>query len=75
MGDQLTGKEKKELEKLLQQYKQVINPKPGRAKRTVHKIVTNGSGPIRQRPYRRPPALKKDVCNELQTMLKDGLIE
>ena len=75
IGDQLTGKEKQELEKLLQQYKQVIDPKPGRAKRTVHKIVTDGSGPIRQRPYRIPPALKKDLCDELQTMLKDGLIE
>ena len=41
-------KEKRELEKLLQQYKQVIDPKPGRAKRTVHKIVTDGIGPIRQ---------------------------
>ena len=35
IGDQLTGKEKQELEKLLQQYKQVIDPKPGCAKRTV----------------------------------------
>ena len=48
IGDQLTEKEKQELEKLLQQYKQVIDPKPGCAKRTVHKIVTDGSGPIRQ---------------------------
>ena len=75
MGDQLTGKEKKELEKLLQQYKEVIDLKPGRAKRTVHKIVTDGSGPISQRPYRIPPALKKNFCDELQTMFKDGLIE
>ena len=75
IGDQLTGKEKQELEKLLQQYKQVIDLKPGRAKRTVHKIVTDGSGPIRQRPYRIPPALKKDLCDELQTMLKDGFID
>ena len=37
--------------------------------------MTDGSGPIRQRPYRIPPALKKDLCDELQTMLKDGLIE
>ena len=36
-GEKLTGKEK-----------QVIDPKPGHAKRTVHKIVTDGSGPIRQ---------------------------
>ena len=41
-------KEKQELEKLLQQYKQGIDPKPGCAKRTVHKIVTDGIGPIRQ---------------------------
>ena len=41
----------------------------------MHKTVTDGSGPIRQRPYRIPPALKKDLCDELQTMLKDGLIE
>ena len=65
MGDQLTGNEKKELEKLLQQYKEVIGPKPGRANRTVHKIVTDGSGPIHQQPYWIPPALKKDICNEL----------
>ena len=44
--DQLTGKEKQELEKLLQQYKEVIDSKPGCAKRTVHKIVTDASGPI-----------------------------
>ena len=74
--EKLTGKEKQELEKLLQQYKQVIDPKPGHAnKRTVHKIVTDGSGPIRQQPYQIPPALKKDLCDELQTMLKDELIK
>ena len=33
IGVPLTGKEKHELEKLLQQYKQVIDPKPGRAKK------------------------------------------
>ena len=47
----------------------------GCAKRTVHKIVTIGSDPICQRTYWIPLALKKDVCDELQTMLKDGLIE
>ena len=33
----------------------------GCAKRTVHKIMTDGSGPIRQQPYQIPPALKKDL--------------
>ena len=37
--------------------------------------MTDGSGPIHQRPYRIPPALKNNLCDELQTMLKDGLIE
>ena len=59
IGDQLTGKEKQELEKLLQQYKQVIDLKPGCTKRTVYKIMTDKSGPIRQQPYRIPPSLEE----------------
>ena len=65
----------KELKKLLQHFKGVIASKPGRAQRTMHRIVTDGSSPTRQRPYRIPPALKKDVCDELQVMMADGLIE
>ena len=41
----------------------------------MHKIVIDGNVPICQQPYRIPSALKKDLCDELQTMLKDGLIE
>ena len=64
-----------ELNQLLQQFPKVISEKPGWTTTVQHKIITDGSRPIRQWPYQIPPAVKREVSEELDWMLKDGLIE
>ena len=40
-----------------------------------HRILTEGQRPIRQKPYRIPPALKEEVSKELQELLEVGIVE
>ena len=47
-GEQLTRNEQNELNQLLQQFPKVISGKPGRTTTAQHKIITDGSRPIRQ---------------------------
>ena len=74
-GDQLTLEDRRKLQQLLKQYPTVMARRPGRTTQAQHQIVTGDAQPVRQRPYRIPPAVKKEVCEELKQMLEDGLIE
>jgi hypothetical protein len=40
-----------------------------------HKIVTEDANPIRKPPYRVPFALRKEMEDQIQNMLKQGIIE
>ena len=40
-----------------------------------HKIVTGNAKPIRKPPYRVPFALRKEMENQIETMLRKGVIE
>ena len=40
-----------------------------------HQILTEGQRPIRQKPYRIPPALKEEVTKELQELLEEGIVK
>ena len=39
-----------------------------------HKIVTRNAKPIRKPPYRLPFALRKEMENQIETMLREGVV-
>ena len=74
-GPGLTQNQKEQMVRLIQKYPKLIAEKPGRTDCIKHRIHTGNQAPIRQRPYRVPPALKDDVVQELTELLKMGVVE
>ena len=59
--------QKSQLLKLIQKYPTITTL-------IQHKISTNECQPIRQKPYRLPPAYKEAVTKELEEMEKTGIV-
>ena len=68
-GSRLTDDRKKELDKLLQEYADVLGSSPGLTGAVVHSIDTGDSKPIRSLPYRLCPAWRQQVRNEIDSLL------
>jgi hypothetical protein len=47
----------------------------GRTSIVKHQIFTDGSPPIRQRPYRTAPTQRENITGHIQSMLEDDIIE
>ena len=47
----------------------------GRTSAVKHQIFTDGSAPIRQRPYRTAPAQREQITQHIQSMLETDIIE
>ncbi len=73
-GSQLTKTQKEELVKLLREFDDVLQGKPGQTHVAEHCINTDAR-PIRQPPYRIPYAHREKVLKELQEMEVSGIIE
>ena len=71
----LKKRQRKQLEQILHQFKEVLRDKPGRTSVTEHHINTKSSRPVRQTPYRIPYAYRAAVDQELRDMVKEGVIE
>ena len=74
-GSRLTDDRKKELDKLLQEYEDVLDSSPGLTGAVVHSIDTGDSKPIRSLPYRLCPAWCQQVRNEIDSLLAGDIIE
>lgn len=74
-GEQLSAKQKAELEELLRSYADVFRNAPGKTGLTEHQILTGSATPSRQPPYRLPYAYRLDVLKELQEMEANGILE
>ena len=73
----LTLEQKKKLENLLLEYRDVFAnsiEELGRTSIMKHKIDTGDSRPIRQRPYRVSPKNKEEINNQVNNMLEQGII-
>lgn len=70
----LMDSEKVQLDDLVQRYKELMGTGIGCTNMVEHKIITQ-SEPIRQRSYRVSPVLQKLIDDEIDEMLKLGVIE
>ena len=75
VGEQLTEQQKAELQSLLTEFEDVLQPKPGQTSLAEHHIRTNDAKPVKLPPYRLPHAYREQVRKELDEMLDSGIIE
>ncbi len=71
----LSAAQKTELQHLIGQFSDVFSPLPGQTNIIQHDIQTPPGVIIRQRPYRVPEARRRAIEEEVQQMLKLGVIE
>lgn len=74
-GDQLTKEQRKDIQEMLTEFKDVLQETPGRTTLAKHSINTGTAQPVRLPPYRVPHHYRKDVQKELDQMVKSGIIE
>ena len=70
----LTHKQQKDLQLLLDEFDDVVTLKLGKVKDHKHTISTGNIDPIRSHPYRVAPGWKKDLKGEIYELLKEGII-
>lgn len=73
--DELTDKEKGQLESLLSEYSDIFSDVPKITDVIQHTIKTTTDEPIYKKPYQIPYALKSQVKNEVDRMLQAGIVE
>ena len=75
IGSQLSPAQTRDVEKILQEFSEVLCSKPGRTTVTEHQRDTGQASPVRLPPYRLPHAYKQTVREELKEMEQSGVIE
>ncbi len=71
----LSDVQKRDLHHLIGQFSDVFSPIPGRTQVLQHDIRTPPGTVVRQRPYRVPEARRHAIEEEVQEMLRLGVIE
>ena len=72
----LTDLQKDKMKCLLNDYEGVVSNKPGCTDIVEHRIILRQDAkPVSMSPYRMSPASKEKLEEEVQNLLKDGLIE
>ncbi len=71
----LSAAQKKELQHLVSQFSDVFSPLCGRTNILQHDVRVPSGTVVRQRPYRVPEARRHAIEEEVQEMLKLGVIE
>uniref|UniRef100_A0A9J7WWR1 ribonuclease H n=1 Tax=Cyprinus carpio carpio TaxID=630221 RepID=A0A9J7WWR1_CYPCA len=71
----LSAAQKTELQHLVSQFQDVFSSQPGQTNVIQHHIRTPPGVIVRQRPYRVPEARRQAIEEEVQQMLKLGVIE
>uniref|UniRef100_A0A8C1LPZ1 Gypsy retrotransposon integrase-like protein 1 n=1 Tax=Cyprinus carpio TaxID=7962 RepID=A0A8C1LPZ1_CYPCA len=75
MDPQLYAAQKTELQHLVSQFPDVFSPQPGRTHVLEHDVRTPPGTIVRQRPYRVREARRHAIEEEVQEMLRLGVIE
>ncbi len=71
----LSAAQKKEFQHLVGQFSDVFSPLPGRTHVLQHDVRTPPRTMVRQRPYRVPEARRHAIKEEVQEMLRLGVME
>jgi hypothetical protein len=74
INNQFTSVQKSQLKDICQANKDIFTTIPGKCKIATHSIRTNIETPISQRPYHIPVAKREVVKQQLDDMLRQGLI-
>ena len=76
-GNNISDDEKDQLRALISMYGDVFasnSRKPTQVRNMAHRIITNDAQPVRMKPYRILHAWDKEVSNQVQHMLDNGII-
>lgn len=65
----------KQIETVLEKHSRAFSDVPGKTHVITHEVKTTNETPIRHRAYRTPQSLKQKIKDELDSMLKLGVIE
>lgn len=71
----LSHEQRDEVNKLLEEYSDVLNDIPGSTELVEHEVRLTSDEPVRLKPYPVPHALKEGIKQEIESMLKLGIIE
>ena len=74
-GEQLSELQQSNLHKLLKEFVDVLQDKPGRTTTVEHTVDTGTASPVRLPPYRVPHAYRDMVESELKDMLENSIIK
>ncbi|PIK58475.1 hypothetical protein BSL78_04608 [Apostichopus japonicus] len=75
VGDCLKDIERKKVNKLLNEYTDVLTDLPGKTDLLEYAVTLTTDDPVRSRPYPAPHALRETIKSELDAMLRMGVIE
>ncbi len=75
VSENLDETQRSNVEKLLDSYQEVLTDLPGKTNLGEHEIKLVDDEPVKRKPYPIPHALRGKVREEIQTMLKMGIIE
>ena len=75
ISEELTESQQAEMKSLLCEYPDVLTDLPGRTNTCVHDIQITSTEPFRRKQYPIPHALQGTVREEVESMLKMGIIE
>lgn len=71
----LSTKQKNELLSLLEEYSEIFSDVPGKTDLVRHEIQVTSTEPIRSKAYPTPYHLQQEIDREIETMLRNGIIE
>ena len=75
VDEHLSASQQQEITSLLNEFQDVLTDLPGSTLLCEHDIQLTSKEPIRRRPYALPHALQNTVKNEVEAMLKMGVVE
>lgn len=75
INPELSFRQKSDLLSLVKEYKDIFTEKPGLTPLAVHSIELTDTDPVREKPYPLPFATLKAMEDEVQSMLREGIIE
>ena len=74
ISDKLSARQRKDVEGLVFQYRDVFTDKPGTTELTEHKIEMVTDEPVRVKPYPIPYNLREELKQDIEQMMDMGVI-
>ena len=75
VNPELLPEQKEQLLTLISEFSDIFTSKPGVTSLVKHKIELTEAGPVREKQYPLPFSTKEIIEQEVQSMLKEGIIE